>query len=245
MLRKTDAVLRALERRHVLSASELAQEVGEPVSSTYRLLASLAALRLVEPGPRRGQYRLGVEVLRIGAAVEEGLDVRELAVPELKDLLATTDATSFLCVRVQERAVCVERFEGRGVRSLALTLGQSLPLHRGAAPRSLLAHLPQSERRAVIDALLDTDGTAASVDDIEKDLEVIRQRGYAISDGDVTPGIAAVGAPIFDHRGELRGALSISGLREQVLDARLDAAMKVRAAAERVSTALGHRGMAS
>jgi len=38
-----------------------------------------------------------------------------------------------------------------------------------------------------------------------------------VSDGDVTPGIAALGAPVFNHRGEVVGALSISGLRVQVL----------------------------
>lgn len=71
---------------------------------------------------------------------------------------------------------------------------------------------------------------------------MVRSQGYAISDGDVTPGIAAVGAPVFDHRGEIKAALSVSGLRAQVLDSGMDAVEKVRAAAERVSLALGYRG---
>lgn len=242
MLRKMDALLCALERHGELGAAELAEEVDEPVSSTYRLLASLTALRVVEPGLGRGRHRLGVEVLRIGEAVEERLDVRELAVPELKALLAATDATSFLCVRVQERAVCVERFEGRAVRSLALTLGQSLPLHRGAAPRSILAFLPPGERGAQIARLSAAGEIAVDIEELKEELRVVRDRGYAISDGDVTAGIAAVGAPIFDHRGELRAALSISGLRAQILDPRLDASVLVMAAAERVSAALGYRG---
>lgn len=238
MLHKTDAILRVLEQAQELPVAELAKQVGEPVSSTYRLLASLTALRVVEPGLHRGHYRLGVDLLRIGGAVEDGLDVRELAVPELRALLSATDATSFLCVRADERAVCVERFEGRGVRSLALSLGQSLPLHRGAAPRALLAFLPPGERSEVIARLVGS----ADAAEIEDELTVVRSQGYAISDGDVTPGIAAVGAPVFDHRGEIKAALSVSGLRAQVLDSGMDAVEKVRAAAERVSLALGYRG---
>ena len=40
-----------------------------------------------------------------------------------------------------------------------------------------------------------------------------------VSDNNVTPGIAAIGAPIFDHRGEVAASLSVSGLREGILTA--------------------------
>jgi DNA-binding IclR family transcriptional regulator len=49
------------------------------------------------------------------------------------------------------------------------------------------------------------------------DLEEIRAQGYVRSDNNVTPGIAAIGAPIFDHRGDVVASLSVSGLREGVL----------------------------
>lgn len=167
--------------------------------------------------------------------------MRDAAVPELRRLLAETGATSFLCIRAGDRAVCVERFEGRDVRSLALTLGQSLPLHRGAAPRAILAFLPQSERNALIEELAttDTDGHPTSRTEIMTLVDDVRRRGYAVSDGDVTPGIAAVGAPIFNHRGEIEAALSISGLRPQVLDASSRTIPLVLAAAAAVSGALG------
>lgn len=149
MLHKTDAILRVLEQAQELPVAELAKQVGEPVSSTYRLLASLTALRVVEPGLHRGHYRLGVDLLRIGGAVEDGLDVRELAVPELRALLSATDATSFLCVRADERAVCVERFEGRGVRSLALSLGNHCRFIVGRRPeRSWPSSHPVSAARS-------------------------------------------------------------------------------------------------
>jgi DNA-binding IclR family transcriptional regulator len=65
-----------------------------------------------------------------------------------------------------------------------------------------------------------------------------------VSDGDVTPGIAALGAPVFNHRGEVQGALSLSGLRGQVLNpANLDATVElVRHAAGKASAALGWEG---
>jgi DNA-binding IclR family transcriptional regulator len=48
-------------------------------------------------------------------------------------------------------------------------------------------------------------------------LEAIRRDRISVSDEDVTPGIAALGAPVFDHHGDVVGALSISGVREAIL----------------------------
>ena len=48
-------------------------------------------------------------------------------------------------------------------------------------------------------------------------LRETRAQGYALSDQDVTVGVAAVGVPVFDYRGEVRAALSFSGVRESVL----------------------------
>jgi DNA-binding IclR family transcriptional regulator len=62
-----------------------------------------------------------------------------------------------------------------------------------------------------------------------------------VSDGDVTPGIASLGAPVFNHRGEVQGALSLSGLRGQVLNpAGVDDTIELlRLAAGKASAALG------
>ncbi|GAA4194205.1 hypothetical protein GCM10022219_17090 [Microbacterium oryzae] len=240
---KADAVLRVLTAENDLSAAEIAAAVGEPTSSTYRLLTSLAAVDLIESAPARGRFRLSVDLMRIGGAVEDRLSVREAAVPGLRRLLADTGLTSFLCIRAGDRAVCVERFDGRDVRSLALALGQSLPLHRGAAPQALFAFLPQAERMAVVASLRTdrSDPVTETDEEIERMVAAVRAAGSTLSDGDVTPGIAAVGAPVFDHRGQVAAAISVSGIRGQVLDPALDVPERVRSAARAASAQLGFR----
>ncbi|WP_105567285.1 IclR family transcriptional regulator [Microbacterium halophytorum] len=242
ILDKADAVLRHLAAEGESSAIAIAEGVGEPTSSTYRILSNLQLLGWVESGVRRGAYRLGLDFLRVGSIVEDRLNVREAAVPELRELLATTGATSYLCIRADDRAVCVERFEGADVRSLALRLGQSLELHHGAAPRAILAHLPDAERAALVERFVgDTGGGAPSRAELEAVIDATRAQGFALSDGDVTHGIAAVGAPIFNHRGEVEGALSVSGLRGKLLAPELRAAELVSEAAARASAALGYQ----
>ena len=149
LIAKASAVITILEDRGEASAADIADLTGEPLSSVYRLLQSLTGIGWVDRGSRRGMYRLGLLLLTVGSRWRTG---STSASPRCR-LFATARRdrrTSFLCVRREARAVCVERLEGQAVRSLAMQLGSSLPLYAGAAPRSLLAFLPPAEQRAVL-----------------------------------------------------------------------------------------------
>ena len=242
LIGKVNAVMSLLEQRGEATAADIAEATEEPLSSVYRLLQSLTGIGWVDRGWRRGSYRLGLLLLTLGSRLEDQLDIREAALPTLRHLLDQIGVTAFLCVRRDARAVCVERLEGQAVRSLAMQLGSSLPLFAGAAPRSLLAVLPAAERLAVLEVRTGQAGDPPRPDPaaIDADIDQIRRVGYAISDADVTPGIAALGAPVFNHRGELAAAVSISGLRSQILgDTRQRNIELIVAGAAAVSRALG------
>lgn len=241
LIAKADTVLRVLQDQGEATAAEIAKTAGEPLSSIYRLLQSLTRVGWVDKGWRRGTYRLGLKLLSIGGELEDRLDIREIALPSLRVLREVVGVTSFLCVRRDARAVCVERLEGYAVRSLALQLGGSLPLYAGAAPRAILAFLPTAEQHTVLATPgLPGDPPRPEPAAIEADISRIRQDGVAVSDGDVTPGIAALGAPVFNHRGELEAAISISGLRGQILGLTRQRNIEVLLdAAATVSRALG------
>jgi DNA-binding IclR family transcriptional regulator len=161
---------------------------------------------------------LGLLMLTIGGELEDKIDIRESALPSLRQLLNVTGTTSFLCVRRDTRAVCVERLEGQAVRSLAMQLGSSLPLFAGAAPRAILAFLPPAEQRSALKNIrMPGDPPRPQAADIQADIDRVRRDKFALSDGDVTPGIAALGAPVFNRHGAVEGAISISGLRTQIL----------------------------
>jgi DNA-binding IclR family transcriptional regulator len=243
VLAKAGALLDQLAERREATAASLAELVDEPRSSVYRLLASLQALGLVEPGSQRGTYRLGLKIFQLGSAVLARFDERQGALPIMERIHEETGETVFLCIRREYEAVCIERLDGRRVQSLALRLGGTLPLHAGAAPRVLLAfesedlweeYLGQGSLTAF------TPATPVGRQELFDRLHETRTLGYAVSDEDVTLGIAAVGAPIFDHRGSVRAALSISGVKPAVLGDHADAmAALVVEGAREVSRSLG------
>jgi DNA-binding IclR family transcriptional regulator len=222
LVRKSVELLDQLAGLREATAAQLAERMGEPRSSVYRLLSSLQQLDMVEAGSRRGTFRLGFHLLRLGSAVVSRFDERQLALPVMEHIHEETGETVFLCVRRRMEAVCIERIDGRRVQTLALTLGGSLPLHAGAAPRALLAHEPRefwNEYTASQGNKLEklTPSTPASAEELFPLLEDIRAGGVSVSDEDVTVGIAALGVPILDYRGVVRGALSVSGVRPAIL----------------------------
>ena len=219
-----------------MTPARLAELLDEPRSTVYRLLATLQDLEFVEAGHARGSYRLGLKVFRLGATVVERLDARAAALPVMERLHDDTGETVFLCVRRDEQAVCIERIAGLRVALLELRLGGAMPLHQGAAPRALLAFEPEE----AWDAYLDAVGIANRAS-IQAELRATRDRGYAISDQDVTPGIASVGAPIFGHTGEVLASVSIGGLREVVIGQDSRVLALVHEAARDISHRLGHR----
>jgi DNA-binding IclR family transcriptional regulator len=186
----------------------------------YRLIQDLVVLGYVEEGSQPSTYRLGLELFRLGSLVALRLDVREAAAPVMNDVHKALEETVYLVVRRGHDAVCIDRIEGLHIRSMALQLGGTLPLHLGAGPRVLLAYQPREyweEYFAEVKLKTMTSRTPTTKAGIVALLEEARHLGYAISDEDVTLGITSVGAPIFDHTSQVHAALSVGGLRSAVL----------------------------
>lgn len=243
LIRKVSQILGVLADGDA-SAADLADAIGEPRSSVYRILASMRTEGLVDVAAERGQFRLGLRLLSLASSVVTKFDVRTYARPEMERLHELTGETVFVCVPRDDRAVCIERIDGTRVQSLALKLGGSLPLHAGAAPRAILAASGPAEWDAYLDRHEELQRFTASTPTTRAELIPVLNKaaadGVAISDQDVTVGVAAIGAPLFDYQGRVCGALSISGVRESILGAQAQQwTAELLGAATAVSRGLG------
>jgi DNA-binding IclR family transcriptional regulator len=227
VLVKADEILELLRVRGEASVAQIAQGVGEPRSSIYRLIATLEDMGFVEQGATGG-YQLGLRLHALGQIVADDLPIVDAARPALERLAAETGETIFLMVRDQMRAICLDRIEGTDVQSMAVEVGGTLPLHLGAGPLVLLAHAGDD----VLDDYLAHDRLDAWTEESTTDpailrgrIEEVRASGYSVSDQDLVPGIAAVGVPVrgvpVDGVGDVVAALSLSGPRASVVDDRL------------------------
>lgn len=226
-----------------LPLAEFVRRSGYSKSTTYRLLVTLEHAGWLERTPT-GTFRLTIKPFQVGSILVDSLDLRREAAPIMARMATDLDGTVYLVVASGGRAVCLERVDGgQEVRVADLYAGGSQPLHLGAAPRALLAF----DEEALLPALLKdglprkTDRTITDADELRDDLAQIRARGYSISDEDVTPGVAAIGAPIFGPDGSAVAALSVGGLCPRILPPRAGDIACLLSACREISTRLGHR----
>lgn len=245
VIAKASALMSVLEAEGTATSTRLTEALEEPPSSVYRILTSLQDLGWVEQVRPRGAYRVGLKMLSLSEELLRGMDIRRVAAPIMREIHQATGETIFLCIRQGNRAVCIERVDGVRVNSRVLQLGRSLPLHVGAAPRALLAFDSRDAWEEYVNAAESTgDRWPGRLSRVElfRDLEAEREQGFTLVDNEVTPGIAAVGAPVFNHRGEVIASLSASGLREGIINERPEGEFLpglIRRGARALSTALG------
>ena len=104
--------------------------------------------------------------------------------------------TSFLSVVSGTELVCVECAQGHAIDSLILRPGRVLPLHAGAAGRVALAYFEDADAERYLAGApfpAYNENTLVSVEQLREDIRLTRERGYALSDEDVTLGVGAVG----------------------------------------------------
>jgi DNA-binding IclR family transcriptional regulator len=228
---------------HEFGASQLARQLGMTKNHTFRLLKTLEAHGFVQRIEDR--YRVGVRAFEIGQLAITHLDVVRIARPVIFSLHEQTGETVHLAVLDNLEAVCVERIESQHAVRLSADIGRRFPLHAGACPKVLLAHLPPAQRDEVLRRELPafTRHTATDPSTLRQELEEIVRCGYGISDEDLDLCAAAVAAPIRDWSGHVVAAISAAGPIERVKhQLRTTLCIQVVAAAERISNQLGYSG---
>ncbi|MFC7658757.1 IclR family transcriptional regulator [Pseudonocardia benzenivorans] len=124
-----------------LGVSELARRLGLATSTVHRLLATLAAERLLDRGATPGSYRLGLAMFDLGAAVAPTPDLQEAALPVMAVLRQTTGETVQLAVLDGLESVYVDRLESPHTVRIFSRVGTRLPAPTTATGKTLLAAL--------------------------------------------------------------------------------------------------------
>ena len=126
---------------------DLVEALGVPRTTVYRILNTLERHDVVRRSGE-GRYRLGPRLLRLAARSigdSSSYDLAAIAAPFLKSLSAETGEGSKISVVDGEGLLVVAAASGAREYALTVIPGQRLPLHAGAAGKTLLAHLPKDE----------------------------------------------------------------------------------------------------
>lgn len=208
-----------------LGVREAARLSGLSSSSAGRILASLKELGVLVQDHETLKYALAGKVLAWAEVYSISMDLRRLALPFIHDLQRTTGETVSLYVLEGTNRVCVERLESdQNVRVVA-RIGRNIPLHAGSAGKLFLAYMSEDERAEILmktDLEPMTPYTITSVEELSQQAVLIKHQGYATSHREWTIDASGVSAPIFNQRGIMIAALTVSGPTQRFSQEKLD-----------------------
>ncbi len=225
------------------SQSEIVKSSGLNRSTVSRLVRYLRDSGYLVQYEQTGRYALGLAAVNLGRRADSSFDLKTLGQPAMEELSRATDETIILTELSQAARLvtCVNQIEGRhgGLRVFE-RIGATFPLHAGAAPKAILALLPEMQREAYLNGELEavTENTPTDPASIRGDLEMTASRGYSISTEETYPGVAGVGAAFRGPDGSPVGSIAIAAPMQRVNSAKLDEYGQMLVASTRRVTAL-------
>ncbi|HTN64541.1 MAG TPA: SMP-30/gluconolactonase/LRE family protein [Devosia sp.] len=197
-----------------LRFTELLERTGMPKGTLHRLLQALVEERLLGFDSRNQTYRLAVRLFQWAHKVWDDFDLRGAAEPELERLRDLTGEAIRLGVMDGGSVLYIDQREVPQPLRLNNGVGSRAVAHASGLGKAMLAHLSLEKRRALLaDAQLEqiTPQTIIDIDELIRQLDLTKARGYAVSVDEQNTGISSVAAPVLNHRGEPIGAIGIIG----------------------------------
>ncbi|MBA2380659.1 MAG: IclR family transcriptional regulator [Chloroflexi bacterium] len=204
--------------------SELARRLGLPKSSIANICNALAEIGLVR---RIGTgFALGRKLAELGGAYLASVDQVQEFYEECRILRAGSEETVQLAILDGLEMTYLARHDGRQPVRLTSQIGRRLPATHTATGKAALASLDPADldrRLDGMDALPTmTEKSIATVEGLRADLDVVRERGYAIDDEETVEGVVCFGVMIPGRRpGEGPYAASITLLKARATDERV------------------------
>lgn len=197
--------------------SEVSDRLDLPRSTVHNYLGTLHQQGYLMKHDE--QYRIGLRFLTLGghaAARQQGYQLLRTKVNQIAD---ETNERAQSIVEEDGKGFYIYETTGSDAVRTDVQVGKQVHLHTTSAGKAILAHLPGARVEKVIDYWglpARTERTITNRDELLRELDTVREQGYAFNDEERIMGQRAVGVPILDKHGEIITSLSVSGPKNRL-----------------------------
>jgi len=215
-------------------------------STIQRLTYTLQHLGYLDRDRETKKFRLGPKTLSLGLSVMRNLDLRKVASPYLEAASKEIGETVNLAILDGTEIVYVERIKTQQILNINLQVGSRLHAYCTSMGKAMLAFLPESRLKEILekaDMVALTPYTITRKEDLKKELQKVRARGFAMNNEELSIGLRSVAAPVRNFTGEVIAAVNIAvpSIRVSLRRLETDLAKKVIETANKISYTLGYR----
>ena len=242
-----------------MALKDLAREADMSAAKAHPYMVSFGRLGLIEQDAVSGHYLLGPLALQLGLIGLQQANPVQIATPMIDALAQRIGQTIAIAVWGDRGATIVRIAESPAAVHVAMRHGTVFSLTDSASGRLFGAYLDAAIVKQQLDAARarrklrdrDREGAGKAVGmpqqpplpawkDFEVQLDEVRRHGISRSEGEIVPGVNAMSAPVFDHTGAIKLAITAIGAAG-IFDSRWNGelAKALKACADAVSQRLG------
>jgi DNA-binding IclR family transcriptional regulator len=193
---------------------DLAKRARMHPGKVHRYLVSLTRSELVSQDEASGHYGVGPMAIALGLAGLRNVNVVRTSTTLLPSLRDEINETVLLAIWSPQGPVVFALEEASRPVYMNIRVGSILPLLKTATGRVFAAFMPSEAVAGLLEGELKEARQASSRAD--KLLADTRQHGLASVQGDLVPGVNAIAAPLFDHKGRIAGVIGALGRTEEL-----------------------------
>jgi len=197
-----------------MSLTAICKEIGIHKSKGFSILNALSQYDLITKDSATKTYSLGPALMPLAQKAREKLDINAIAKNHLQKLANETKASVLLGIICNDQFYIAGKYDGNDKLSVTVRQYQSLHITHGSHGKAVFGFLKEKEQQRIIDSgqlFFHGDINDLDFQRLEQEILFCRENGYAIDNGEITPGITAVSAPVFDHNNEVTAGIVLVG----------------------------------
>ncbi|WP_394781200.1 IclR family transcriptional regulator [Undibacterium sp.] len=219
-----------------MSARDLSEHTGLPLSTLYRHLAPLKKWGLVQEHAQTGLYEPGPLGVQLAWGFDQHSYLMSEARSEVEQLVAQSGESVGLLAHVHGQVICLDMQDSAQALRCSFAKGRAGSPLQGASAKALLAFLPAHEQHALLQQHLPEQPEAQ--EQLKAVLLQIHKQAYAVSENEVDQGVWGVSVPVFSSRKKLEASLSLMAPASRATARHAELIQMTMAAAARISRKL-------
>ena len=214
------------QRTEPQSMTEISRYTEITMSTTNKILDTLELIGFVSRNNKTRAYSLGPRLIQLANASFIQFDIARETYPTLKRLFDSVETTVNLGVHQDNQVMFVNKFSDRESSIETVSrIGFTQPLYCSSMGKAILAKMSAEEFDTYIEEielLPNTEYTITDKEVLKKEVETIRQKGYAVDDREAETNIYCVGTTFSVPGDSAVYAFSISSPYPQLTKERYD-----------------------
>ncbi|MFA6775476.1 MAG: IclR family transcriptional regulator [Sphaerochaetaceae bacterium] len=209
---RTIAILESLAHCQSMNLEHLSKQTKLPKATLLRFLNTLIGLGYVYRDPS-DQYFLTLKMFSVGSHGLEHIELIDLATPVAQKLCDTLGETVHMGILEDDHAVYVLKKESSYTIRMYSRVGKSIPLYCTGIGKVFLANMPETDLQRYLSATNlkpYTPNTIRDAEALKKELQLIRERGWATDDEEHEMGTLCIAVPVKDYTGNTVAAMSVT-----------------------------------